>query len=1136
MADDCLQAGKKRYFYTGNEVGYLNHVGAYNFVAGGPAGSGISAGIAAPIIFPNALNRRPWLQSDATFTQNLLDACYPDINLQWFAEIEFLPGVTFKVSDRAFYVQDGNGKPVFYDARAEKAPNINVTLGDWLSQNYQISDLQLTLNNRDGYYNQWLPMGVNYQQWSGSKITIKIGFGEKFSNYMTLFEGYITAIKGLTTTRDSIMIQAYDKFNIDQVTIPPNVYSLDSYPDVTSDDAGSAVPLVYGDWTVQPHTTPNQPWYGDLKASCINANDLTTDQFIFKISDVALGSITEAWLHRGDYEEGKIEGPVQIDLTQCIVQLDQGRFIIPVGIPVFTRGIVNLDSQTCGVGSDLNLITAQDDSGTGGSSQPVDFVALKIQVNDKIYNQRTASYAVVTSVAVSQIHTTGDVDFQEGDSFYVITNQYTYVDSDKISIKCTGKSLNLLSINKLSDVSQAITKPTTLAVASDGTFWIADDATQKIYHLDYNRTILNDAVLDQTGNPADVIYNVDFGTAILRQIAYADIDPAITSLSGVSITGNAKLWFVDPIQSKIYRYNLDTNDIGLEFTTASITGISSSLTDVAGIVSKSDNNIWIVDNATGAFYEVNAFAAANPFVVTTFNRTAFDSTATQILDLSYDEVNAELVVVDRFNNKCYRVNKSTGVLISSFLLTVLASNVNFVTGVGVAQDGSLFFMDQATLSIYNYIELSTASSNPALIARDMLQKFGGHTYGDFDLSWNFTANQLKTYSCRVCIDQQDKMITYIQNLLQQYNVAFFTRFGKFALFWITFDNFRTDGSLVKEKDIKETTFNPSKEYDQYFNAVLSNYAYRPFDQTNLLSDTYVSPAGVSFAKQEIDKTLDMPNVYLRTDLDRLMPLFVRLAVPEPEFVMVTLGFRQIRSQLHDFLTILFDDSVDKNVEHPGSSGRRFSYVPSMVRQMSYDLSSMTIQMKLWSLGNTPFNGYTPVGKTVGGELDPVVLSNVGRAGYIAPIGTITASGSDFVTLADVSSENAETRSETYVGLAWKPLYVVSICDGATHDVVETLIIDHVDGQNVHFTTNPTTAIIDTVKNSGGFITSGHYLQYGSYDDLINDQKKIYGSYCKPLTNYPINRTQEIEDQRAGLHSFADSGQPYILFPIDYTRY
>lgn len=1131
MADDCVQAGKKRYFYTGNQVGYLNHTGAYNFVAGGPAGHGLSAGATVPIVFPTPLNRRPWLKADAVFTQDLLDACYPDIDLQWFAEIYFLPGIVFRISDRTFYVQDASGAPVFYDARAERAPSINITTGEWLTPNYQISDLQLTLNNRDGYYNQWLPMGANYQQWSGCKVVLKVGFGEKFSNYMTLFEGYITERKGQETSRDSIKIQAYDKFDIDQIKIPANVYSVDTYPDVTSDDAGKPVPIIYGDFTVDPHPTPNQPWYGDIIATCVNANDPLTDQFIFKISDIELGSITEAWLHRGKYKEGEIEGPIKIDLSQCVIQLDQGRFIIPLGTPVFTRSIVNLDSQTAGTGSGLNLITS-DDSG----SEPVDFLALKIQVNDKIYNQRTAQYATVTAVGVSQIHTTGGVTFAQGDSFYVLTAQYTFVDGDKISVKCTGKNLNLISINRLSDVDQTITKPTTIAVAIDGTFWIADDATQKIYHIDYNKTILNDAILNQTGNPANIIYNVDFGTAILKQIAYADIDPAITSVSSVSIASNNKLWFVDPIQSKIYRYNVDTDDIGVQFTTGSVTGIGTNLADVSGIIDKTDNNIWIVDNAAGNFYEINPFAAVNPFVVTTFNRSAFDSTATQILDISYDEVNFELLVVDRFNNKCYRVNRTSGAPISSFSLAAVDENVSFVTGVGVAEDGTLFFIDQGTLSIYNYIELATASTNPVLIARDLLQKYGGHTYGDFDLSWNFTANQVADYKCRACIDSQEKMITYISKLLQQYNIAFFTRFNKFALFWITFDNFRTDGKLVKEKDIKENSFNPSKEYNQYFNSALSNYAYRPFDGTNLQSDTYVSPAGISFAKKEIDRVLDMPNVYLRNDLDRLMPLFVRLAVPEPEFVSVTLGFRQIRSQIHDFLTILFDDSIDKNVAHPGSSGRRFSYVPSMVRQMNYDLATMTVQMKLWSLGNTPFNGYTPVGRTVGGFLDPIVLSNIGRVAHIAPIGTITGSGIDNVSLEDVNAQTAETRSDVTVGLAWNPLYLVSICDGATHDVVETLIIDHVTGGNVYFTMNPVTTILPTVKNVAGFITGGHYLQYANYDNLTVDQRKFFGSYCKPLTNYPTNRTQEIEEQRSGLHSFADGGVPYILYPLAYIRY
>ena len=83
----CNQNGKFRYFYTGNQVGDLDFVGDFDFVAGGLLGSNISAGVVAPIFFPDRPTRFPWKDANATLTQELLDACHYFIDLQWMALI-----------------------------------------------------------------------------------------------------------------------------------------------------------------------------------------------------------------------------------------------------------------------------------------------------------------------------------------------------------------------------------------------------------------------------------------------------------------------------------------------------------------------------------------------------------------------------------------------------------------------------------------------------------------------------------------------------------------------------------------------------------------------------------------------------------------------------------------------------------------------------------------------------------------------------------------------------------------------------------------------------------------------------------------------------------------------------------------
>ena len=183
--------GRFHWVYTGNQCGFLNHVGYYNFVAGGPSGSGISAGTIVRQFIPGEISRSIWQYPDSKLNQQLLDAAHPFIELQWTAEVKISDVITFRVSDRNIYVQDIDLIPRYFEARVAKAPNINVTLGEWLAPNFEIGDLKLEMNNRDGFFNDYLPNGVNYLQWIGATVSIKVGFGEKYSNYYEVFKGKV---------------------------------------------------------------------------------------------------------------------------------------------------------------------------------------------------------------------------------------------------------------------------------------------------------------------------------------------------------------------------------------------------------------------------------------------------------------------------------------------------------------------------------------------------------------------------------------------------------------------------------------------------------------------------------------------------------------------------------------------------------------------------------------------------------------------------------------------------------------------------------------------------------------------------------------------------------------------------------
>jgi len=119
---DCKDLDQFSGVYTGNKVGFLNPTGDLNFVAGGPEGSGISAGTTVIDVLKSSINRAVWRRGEAVLNQTLLDQAFPFIELQWIADIIFDADTTFRVSNKNIYVEDEGGLPRFYEARSMRSP------------------------------------------------------------------------------------------------------------------------------------------------------------------------------------------------------------------------------------------------------------------------------------------------------------------------------------------------------------------------------------------------------------------------------------------------------------------------------------------------------------------------------------------------------------------------------------------------------------------------------------------------------------------------------------------------------------------------------------------------------------------------------------------------------------------------------------------------------------------------------------------------------------------------------------------------------------------------------------------------------------------------------------------------------
>lgn len=1087
----CKSNGRFRYFYTGNQVGCLNEVGCFNFVAGGPPGSGISAGTIVGKFFQDGFNRALWQGLNAELTQELLNASWPFIELQWIAEITLSPEVQFRVSNRNIYVQDRNKIPRFYSARVDRAPTINITASEWLSPNFEIGNLTISLNNRDGFFNQYLPQGENYTQWIGGEVKILVGFGENRKNYFEVFTGIIPHKKGVTTTLEEIQVNCYNKFEEDRVEIPTLVFDRTNFPFVDSDKIGKSLPIIYGDWSTELSSE-----FGDISAICSNANDNPIISYVWNISENALMDIGDIYLHRGDRSESG-NGPILLLDSVVIKEPEKGRFLVPAGVPVLSESFVLIDNGKPGTTGAIGEIIAE--------SSKQDFVKLGIQVNDTIFKEGDTTPYLVTSVNVGTLQTTIPTVMTTDNNYKILTDKYVFKKGDKISIICKGKDIGVMSKTRLTNAGFLDINPLILSIGLENDFWTVDNDAQKIY-------------------------NISFNEEVIKEFDFSDISPDITEITGLDIQTDNTLWLFDRPLSTFYRFVLDGESLGKSFSTIQVSGLEIALPK-GGPISIDDGNIITVhDQVSGNFYRINPFSGVEPGLVSTWNRNDFEPFALDVVDIASDVNQNEIIIIDRATEKVYRVNQDNGAFISSFdLKDDVASNFTQARGVGYYIDGTIFLLNKQDLTIYNYNEFDGANENPGFIARDLLQSYAGKSTFDFDLKWNETCKgTLSNLKARVSIDSQTNTLDFISQFLQSYNVSFYLNFQKYSLFHITFDNFTTKGLPIREGDIKQNSFNPQKEFNQYFNAAFSNYKRRPFSDQKIQSDNYVSPSGVQLAGgREIKKELQLDPVYRREDLDVLMPLFVRLAAAEPEFVNMTVGFRFLFAQLNTFYNINFKDLFNKNEK----SGRRFDNIPSFVRSIDIDLDSMEIKVKLWSLGTTQFGDFSPVGVIGGGQNDQIILTNLGTAGYVAPVGDITSSTINSVDLSIRDLQNAESRNKPVVGNAWAGGYKVGLYSGVDHTLIEELEIDLVAGNTVSFKSNILTTVENTIRNVSGFIVGGHYLKYLDFNKVKQAQQSFYGYYCKPIEGYALTTTEEIEEQRSGSHSFDNGRLPYVLHPV-----
>lgn len=128
-------------------------------------------------------------------------------------------------------------------------PIISRTVGEWLSPVVEFSSLALSINNVLGDFNSILPGGSLYEGMLGRPIDVKLGLRDVEATYFSIFKGFVSEIGGFKRDTSKFTVSCRDDFSRINVEFPTVVFDKTTYPKIANSEVGTAIPVIYGDWT-----------------------------------------------------------------------------------------------------------------------------------------------------------------------------------------------------------------------------------------------------------------------------------------------------------------------------------------------------------------------------------------------------------------------------------------------------------------------------------------------------------------------------------------------------------------------------------------------------------------------------------------------------------------------------------------------------------------------------------------------------------------------------------------------------------------------------------------------------------------------------------------------------------------------
>lgn len=251
--------------------------------------------------------------------------------------------------------------------------------------------------------------------------------------------------------------------------------------------------------------------------------------------------------------------------------------------------------------------------------------------------------------------------------------------------------------------------------------------------------------------------------------------------------------------------------------------------------------------------------------------------------------------------------------------------------------------------------------NPVSQARHILYKLAGVTAADLDTSsWQQleTKSAITNLRTRVWIGDSggggegETVLAKVLSLLEQVRLDLFVDANrKLRLLSLHLDDFPQLNAVskIEQVHVNEDSIKPEVDRRNFFNSGAANYAFLPFTgKTALTTSKKQNVNSISKSGKEVAKFVDFPALYREQDVLSQLVETLRFYSAGLEYIRVTLAWPHLLRDLGEFLGLSY------NV---GSVS--FDNVPVMVRSVSVDPTTASVDVRLLSFANLPYPDYQP---------------------------------------------------------------------------------------------------------------------------------------------------------------------------------